>query len=174
MDIWANYLGTSASASQRDNTIRMCIRLDDHGVGLYTKKKSGGYSWDDVRRLSFDDPGRTKGSVAAIALFGLAGLASRRSFTLITVTTTNEELYFDQDEPVGSWRAMSRRLVEEVPAANGRTYVDGELVGSSATPLPVGPTAPGWYPDPLGIPQLRWHDGSSWTDHTSTLPAAPQ
>ncbi|WP_246139922.1 DUF2510 domain-containing protein [Protaetiibacter larvae] len=25
----------------------------------------------------------------------------------------------------------------------------------------------GWYPDPLGAPQLRWWDGHAWTSHTS-------
>lgn len=25
----------------------------------------------------------------------------------------------------------------------------------------------GWYPDPLGLPQLRWWDNHSWTEHTS-------
>jgi hypothetical protein len=24
----------------------------------------------------------------------------------------------------------------------------------------------GWYRDPLGLAQLRWWDGLSWTDHT--------
>lgn len=28
-------------------------------------------------------------------------------------------------------------------------------------------TPAGWYPDPLGLPQLRWWDGRSWTEHTS-------
>ncbi len=23
----------------------------------------------------------------------------------------------------------------------------------------------GWYRDPLGIPQLRWWNGSAWTNH---------
>jgi hypothetical protein len=23
----------------------------------------------------------------------------------------------------------------------------------------------GWYPDPLGIPQLRWWNGGGWTNH---------
>ena len=25
----------------------------------------------------------------------------------------------------------------------------------------------GWYPDPLGLPQLRWWDSNAWTEHTS-------
>ncbi|MBC7589675.1 MAG: DUF2510 domain-containing protein, partial [Salinibacterium sp.] len=25
----------------------------------------------------------------------------------------------------------------------------------------------GWYPDPLGLPQLRWWDSMAWTEHTS-------
>ena len=39
----------------------------------------------------------------------------------------------------------------------------------------------GWYPDPLGLPQLRWWDNHAWTEHLSdarqpmmpTPPAAP-
>ena len=25
----------------------------------------------------------------------------------------------------------------------------------------------GWYPDPLGLPQLRWWDNHTWTDQIS-------
>lgn len=34
----------------------------------------------------------------------------------------------------------------------------------------------GWYPDPLGLPQLRWWDNHSWTEHTSDArqPMMPQ
>jgi len=31
---------------------------------------------------------------------------------------------------------------------------------------PTQPTAAaGWYRDPLGIPQLRWWNGTSWTNN---------
>jgi len=34
------------------------------------------------------------------------------------------------------------------------------------TDTPNAPAAPaGWYRDPLGIPQLRWWNGSAWTNH---------
>lgn len=32
-------------------------------------------------------------------------------------------------------------------------------------PSVKNPSVPaGWYRDPLGLPQLRWWDGSSWTN----------
>ncbi|WP_449066602.1 DUF2510 domain-containing protein [Planomonospora algeriensis] len=34
-------------------------------------------------------------------------------------------------------------------------------------------TPAGWYPDPYGSPQLRWWDGSQWTDATHPLDAPP-
>ncbi len=30
-----------------------------------------------------------------------------------------------------------------------------------------GATAPAWYPDPSGRHELRWHDGTDWTEHVS-------
>lgn len=29
-------------------------------------------------------------------------------------------------------------------------------------------TAPGWYPDPSGLWEVRWFDGASWSDQVST------
>jgi Domain of unknown function (DUF4328)/Protein of unknown function (DUF2510) len=34
------------------------------------------------------------------------------------------------------------------------------------------PPPAGWFRDPAGSPQLRWWDGSRWTDHTHPYPAA--
>ncbi|HEY7135723.1 MAG TPA: DUF2510 domain-containing protein [Acidimicrobiia bacterium] len=28
-------------------------------------------------------------------------------------------------------------------------------------------TTPGWYPDPTGRHEVRYHDGSSWTQYVS-------
>ena len=33
--------------------------------------------------------------------------------------------------------------------------------------------APGWHPDPKDPTQVRWFDGSFWTEHTAPAPAAP-
>lgn len=34
-------------------------------------------------------------------------------------------------------------------------------------------TAPGWYPDPSGIPGQRYFDGTTWTEQRAPAPIAP-
>jgi hypothetical protein len=42
-------------------------------------------------------------------------------------------------------------------------------------PAPPDPLdiPPGWYPDPAGLPVLRWWDGWTWSAHSAPLPAPP-
>lgn len=45
-------------------------------------------------------------------------------------------------------------------------------VAPAAPPVPTVPA--GWHPDPSGAPQLRYWDGTRWTEHVqATAPAAP-
>ncbi len=39
-------------------------------------------------------------------------------------------------------------------------------VAYRSAPAPVVPA--GWYADPLAIAQMRYYDGSQWTEHTHT------
>lgn len=49
-------------------------------------------------------------------------------------------------------------------------------VAPVAPAAPPAPTVPaGWHPDPSGAPQLRYWDGTRWTEHVhATAPAAPR
>lgn len=42
------------------------------------------------------------------------------------------------------------------------------MAESPHTPPPAAPPA-GWHPDPQGLPQQRYWDGSRWTEHTAPL-----
>jgi hypothetical protein len=137
VDVAVNYLNGHES-------VKGAIRVDAAGVGmLFGKKRSGGYPWDQVRRISFDDPGRTKANGAAIAMFGVLGMAARRPFTYVTVSVLDADLHFENEWPIVNWRSWAFRLVEEIPWAAGRILVDGQVVGlSPQQPQPAAPTGP--------------------------------
>jgi hypothetical protein len=125
-------------------TFKGKLRIDDAGVGLiFGRHHSGSYAWDQVRRISFDDPGRTRASVGAIAVFGVLGLAARKSFSLITISVTDQDIYFTSPYAIGQWRASALRIAEDVPAGASKIYVDGRPVqpisqtGGSSTDPPV-------------------------------------
>lgn len=63
-----------------------------------------------------------------------------------------------------------RQAKESAPLTPLSTRVSrSELSKPSADPS--GPAA-GWFADPTGAPQLRWWDGSRWTEHTHASQAA--
>ena len=46
-------------------------------------------------------------------------------------------------------------------------------MSEDASTTPSGPPA-GWYDDPDGTGRQRWYDGTTWTDHYQSAPAAAQ
>ena len=103
------------------------MRIDSTGVGLlFGRKNSGHYSWSEVQRISFDDPGRTKARVGAVVAFGVFGLAARKAFTLLTLSVTDEDMFFELQGPLATWRATAARIQQDVPESVGKICVDGE------------------------------------------------
>ena len=109
------------------------MRIDSTGVGmLFGHRNSGHYSWSEIQRISFDDPGRTKASVGAVVAFGVLGLAARKAFTLMTLSVTDQDVFFETEGPVATWRAAATRIQHEVPGSVGKLYVDGEACAGAA------------------------------------------
>ena len=108
------------------------IRLDDGGAAmLFGHGRSGQFSWSQLTRISFDDPGRTKASLGMIAVFGVLGLAARKTFTLMTLSTGDQDMYFELDQVVGAWRGAAERIIRDIASAEGKVFVDGALVGEA-------------------------------------------
>lgn len=139
------------------------LTFDDEGVHMRAGKQTGGYPWEQIHRLSFDDPGRTKASVGYIAAFGVAGLAKRVAYTIVTLSASDQDVYFETKYPLSMCRTFAHRILLEVPNAHGRVYVDGAQLTTASTGEAVTPAS--WYPDPNNDLQLRYFDGSQWTDH---------
>ena len=114
------YIGKQGTAGGK-------MQIDSTGVGLlFGRKNSGHYSWSEVQRISFDDPGRTKARVGAVVAFGVFGLAARKAFTLLTLSNTEQDMFFELQGPLATWRAAAARIQQDVPEAVGKIFVDGE------------------------------------------------
>lgn len=64
-------------------------------------------------------------------------MAGRRAFSLLTVSVGDRDLFFETEWPIGTWRSMAQRIVEDVPLALGKVFVDGTQVGDQAHQAPA-------------------------------------
>jgi hypothetical protein len=115
--------------------------LDIESTGVAFRRRKAvrlQWAWSEVQRIAFEDPGRTKANVGAIAVFGIWGLSARRAFSLVIVSTTEGDVFFESPFPIGTWRSVAVRIPQDVPEAAGRIVVDGVPVG--AQPAVASPT----------------------------------
>ena len=64
-----------------------------------------------------------------------------------------------------------RALDEPRPLVGGAPPLPHGPLAAPPAPAPVAPapvTAAGWYPDPAGRFEHRWHDGQNWTANVAT------
>ena len=68
-----------------------------------------------------------------------------------------------------AWSAADSPLATVLDDTTSRpaTADTGFQPYAGATPPPI---APGWYPDPQGLPAQRWWDGAGWSAHTAPAP----
>jgi hypothetical protein len=122
------------------------LQIEDSGVKFFITQRQPprfSLSWDQVRSINFDDPGRTKANGASIFAFGVLGMASRKAFTIVTVVTVEAIGYLEAPWPVGTWNSVVPQILHEVPAASGKLFVNGRDFSK-----PVGSEAARSAPDP--------------------------
>jgi Protein of unknown function (DUF2510) len=64
------------------------------------------------------------------------------------------------------WFNIRRKLIAVEKGAASGQYGPGHLTYSGWEPTPPPLAPPGWHPDPSGQHQLRWWDGTGWSEHT--------
>ncbi len=72
-------------------------------------------------------------------------------------------------EPAG-WGAATEMAPEPEPApavAISPIEVSAPAASAPVNPAPVVTTPAGWYPDPSGRFEMRYWDGTAWTEHVS-------
>ena len=98
---------------------------------------------------------------------GLAAELTRKSsegWEVVSITTTTD----------GRFCAFLRRPVMQPVAANTAAAVSAPAVASNSgyaaarTDTPANPAVPAaWYKDPSGRFEMRYWNGTSWTEHVS-------
>lgn len=64
------------------------------------------------------------------------------------------------------WFNIRKKLMAVERAAASGQYGPGHLTYSGWEPTPPPIPPPGWHQDPSGQNQLRWWDGTQWSEHT--------
>jgi hypothetical protein len=127
-EIAVSMLPTAAGQQSAPGT----LVIHDGGVAFrYGEEWPLNFPWAKVSKIAFEDPGQTKVNTAAVLLFGPIGLLSRRNFTLIVLSTTDRDYFFEQNDGVVTWRTTAARIVAEVPNAAGKVVVQGRVMGST-------------------------------------------
>jgi len=67
------------------------------------------------------------------------------------------------------WNASDALPVTVPPAPSPTTAFAVDAPVLPAMPPTPQAIAPGWYPDPQGLPAQRWWDGMAWTEHSAPL-----
>ena len=125
---------------------------------------------------------------SVLAIVGGIALSGGLVGTLLEVTNHNA-----CDSGLGQvGQAFSEGLTRQCGLDNGIFYtglvaavvgvvliVAALVVGAQRYPLgpranqrQAPPSPPGWYPDPSGVPQMRWWDGGSWGAQSAPHPPA--
>src|ERR1700722_15142990 len=105
------------------------MRLDAGGVGLlFGRRSSDHFSWDQVQRISLNDPGPPP-VVSEIGASGVSQPYARSPFALVIVSLVDgRDFAFDTAWPMEIWRSSATYILEEVPAASGKIFADEQRV----------------------------------------------
>jgi len=93
-DIPVRYLGGAGGKPR----VPGVLVVESSGVAFRLRQKTPlSWAWGDVRRLSFDDPGRTKVNLPALLGFGMLAVGARKAFSLLVVSTGDGDVFFETE-----------------------------------------------------------------------------
>jgi hypothetical protein len=130
-----------------------------HHAGWYRDPESSGERWwNGSQWTSHTRPDPFTESIGAAGSAGLDGLPPT-AWSATDWTATD---------------APPVTALPPIPTGTTAFAVDGPVL-PAMPPTPQG-IAPGWYPDPNGLPAQRWWDGMAWTEQTAPVAgsAAPR
>lgn len=97
------------------------LAFTDAGITYTTglRGRIGDWAWADVR-VSLLDPGKKKTDLERVALIGLLGLAGRKRYTEIVVSTAKGDVDFHVLQDPNRRPLLLARLAEVAPESAGR------------------------------------------------------